>query len=996
MNLNSVRKLRAAFALFLGAGLSSLAFGQTAPAETGTAPKEVQLEKFVVTGSNIPTTLTATEAGTYPLVTLSRIDIDQTGYANAAALLQKLTISNNGSVAISNNATGFTPAATGVSLRGLGPEATLVLINGHRVTPYPVGQNGDTAFVDLNTIPLGMIENIEVLKDGASAVYGADAVAGVVNIILRKNYNGSEATVSYQNTTNKDSTQVTGNLLSGVSSDRGSITIGFNYQTRNAIYNRDRSYSKVPAFLSSNSSPINAQIGSLAFDEATGAEAGTLPTGPSGNVFFGTPGPITADGLPTTSTNNGHVPASQWTYSDGRPAHYNFNQDSSSFPSWNRYGMIFNGERKLFDTDNLKGYFDGNYQLSTTENQLAPSATGNFTTPGQTTLVIPARTPNPILSVVDGESGALIQVGAGTALPAGDSPGPGTTVDAAGNVQRVAAPGAYNPNNPFNQDITDGTRFRTKEFGNRIFHDTNEAFMATAGIRGDNLFDKFSFDAGFRYSEVTFRSNDTLVSSSKFNDVLNANSTVLQNAGLAPYNPFGYYANPIPANSAVVALATVHVHDVDTSSIGNGFLTVNTTNLFELPAGGAGAALGVDYRVETLKQSPDTENASGDIIGSQPLAVTDHSRKVAAVFAELHLPITSPSEKIPGLYSLSIDLAGRYEDFMTNHDHTAVPKIGIRYQPIGDTLTFRASASRGFLEPSLFKLYAGAISGLQTLTDPRSGATLQETPAVTSGNSRLKAETSKAINLGVVWSPKRGFLKNFTTNVDLWRIERDGTALFDFQNTLDRWGAAGATGNAGLLPGEAVILDPAGNITEVVTTYHNAGRTIADGADIGASYFIATSSMGRFDFAAGLSYLHSFKQASTPGGALVQFIDTTQDGEGQDAFLRRKARIDATWTYEHWRANIAGNFTDSFQNFDIDGNPVRTGSSWTFDARVSYTLHGEAGEYLKDTTISVGAINVLDRHPPLSQFFGANAQNYPGFIYTSEDRMLYVSLSKKF
>ncbi len=1000
MNLNSARKWQGALALCLAAALPYVATAQNtpsdqpAPAETGT--KEVQMEKFIVTGSNIPTTLTATEAGTYPLVTLSRVDIDQTGYANAAALLQKLTISNQGAVAISNNGTGFTPAATSVSLRGLGSEATLVLINGHRVAPYPVGVNGDTAFVDLNTIPLGMIENIEVLKDGASAVYGADAVAGVVNIILRKNYNGSEATVSYQNTTNKDSGQFTANLLSGVSNDRGSITVGFNYQTRNAIYNRDRSYSQVPAFLSSNSSPINAEIGALAFDEATGAAPGTLPTGASGNVFFGTPGPVTADGLPTSSSNNGHVPASQWVYADGRPSHYNYNQDSSSFPSWTRYGMIFNGERKMFNSDNVKAYFDGNYQLSTTENQLAPAATGNFATPGQTTLVIPARTPNPILSVVDGETGNLIQVAAGTPLPSGDSPGPGTTVDSSGNVQRVAAPGAYNPNNPFNQDITDGTRFRTKEFGNRIFHDTNEAFMGTAGIRGDNIAGLFNFDAGIRYSEVTFRGNDTLVSSSKFNDVLNANSTLLQNAGLAPYNPFGYYANPIPANMAVTSLATVHVHDVDTSSIGNAFITVNTTSLFELPGGAVGAAAGLDYRVESLKQSPDSENATGDIIGSSPGIVTDHSRKVAAIFAEIQLPITSPSEKIPGLYSMSVDLAGRYEDFLTNHDHTAVPKIGLRYQPFNDTLTIRASASRGFLEPSLFKLYAGNISGLQTLTDPRTQATLQETPAVTSGNSRLKAEKSKAYNVGVVWSPKTTFMRNFTANVDLWRIERDGTALYDFQDTLNRWGAAGATGSAGLLPGEAVILDPAGNISEVITSYHNAGRTIADGADIGASYFIATSDIGRFDFAAGMSYLHSFKQASTPGGALQQLVDTTQDGEGQDAYLRRKARIDATWTYAHWKANIAANFIDSFQNFDIDGNPVRTGSSWTFDARVSYTLHGEAGEYLQDTTISVGAINVLDRHPPLSQYYGANPDNYPGFIYTSEDRMLYVSLTKRF
>src|SRR4030095_9238186 len=96
------------------------------------------------------------------------------------------------SVPISNNATGFTPGATAISLRGLGPDATLVLINGRGGANYPVGVGGSTAFVDLNSIPLTAVENIEVLKDGASAIYGADAVAGVININLRRGIDGSE------------------------------------------------------------------------------------------------------------------------------------------------------------------------------------------------------------------------------------------------------------------------------------------------------------------------------------------------------------------------------------------------------------------------------------------------------------------------------------------------------------------------------------------------------------------------------------------------------------------------------------------------------------------------------------------------------------------------------------------------------------------------------------------------------------------------------------
>ncbi|MFO1447984.1 MAG: TonB-dependent receptor plug domain-containing protein [Opitutaceae bacterium] len=161
--------------------LPALAQNKTATPNSD-VQEDVKLEKFVVTGSYIPTTGTAMDATVSPVVRIDRKIIDQTGYTTAADLLQKITASNGGSVPISNNATGFTPAASSISLRGLGPEATLVLINGRRVAPYPVGTGGTTAFVDLNSIPLAAVETIEVLKDGASALYGADAVAGVVNI----------------------------------------------------------------------------------------------------------------------------------------------------------------------------------------------------------------------------------------------------------------------------------------------------------------------------------------------------------------------------------------------------------------------------------------------------------------------------------------------------------------------------------------------------------------------------------------------------------------------------------------------------------------------------------------------------------------------------------------------------------------------------------------------------------------------------------------------
>jgi iron complex outermembrane recepter protein len=968
---------RATFALCCAFAVASAPAQSTTTSSSSSGDAPQKLGAYIVTGSNIPTTLTAAEAGTFPVIEIDRDAIDKTGYQSAAELLQKITVSNGAAVPISNNATGFTPAASSVSLRGLGPDATLVLINGHRVANYPIGVGGNTAFVDLNTIPISAIDRVEVLKDGASAVYDADAVAGVVNVMLRRGFNGTEAFAGYQNTTHKDSSQFTGSVLTGVSNDKGSLMVGFNYQSRASIANRDRIYSSIPPFLSSNSSPINLQITQAAYDEALKLPAGTNPAGvaATAKVFFATPGPLTSDGLPTSSNNNGTTPPGQYIYSGGRSSVYNFNQDSLSFPSWTRYGAILSGEREIFDSPNAKLYFDGSYQSNMTENQLAPAATGSFTTPGATELVIPARTATP-LPTADGRA-------------------------------RAAVAGAFNPFNPFNVDITGGTRFRLKEFGNRIFHDTNESFLASAGIREDKIADRFNLDAGFRYSQINYRANDQLVSATRFNRVLNAadpifNPNSAQYIGTTvPYNPFGYYVNPIASNAKVVKFATVHTHDNDDSSLGNGYVTLNTANLFDVPAGGVGAAVGLDYRVETLAQHPDELNVTGDVVSSSPTAVTSHTRKVWAGYGEVEVPLASPQHRLPFAYNLSVDLAARYEKFLTNSDSVAVPKIGVRYQPFDESLTFRGSAARGFLEPSLYKLYAGGVAGLLTLVDPRNGSTLQETPTIQNGNPRLKAEKSKSYTFGVVWSPKAGPLKGFTTNVDLWRIERRGQALSNIQDTLDRWAGHDSTGAAkpgGLQTGEAVILDAAGNVDQVVTNYLNAGDYLAQGVDVGASYVYGNERIGRFDFAAAVSYLGNLKIASLPGTPLAELVgtDNTPDAQGNDAYLRLKGRGDIHWVFHGWSAGVSANYLGHFIDYDFAGNQRQAGGSTTWDAQLAYAFGSRFGPYLANTKLTVGSNNIFAHSPPVVQYFGANSTNYAGFLYTSEDRLVYVSLTKRF
>lgn len=128
------------------------------------------LDAFKVVGSHLLTTEMADRANITPVAVVFSDDFEVKGFSTTAEALQSLSVNNGGSVPISNNATGFTPSASSVSLRGLGPEATLVLINGRRVAPFPIGTGGTTAFVDLNSFPLAAIDRIEVLKDGASAV----------------------------------------------------------------------------------------------------------------------------------------------------------------------------------------------------------------------------------------------------------------------------------------------------------------------------------------------------------------------------------------------------------------------------------------------------------------------------------------------------------------------------------------------------------------------------------------------------------------------------------------------------------------------------------------------------------------------------------------------------------------------------------------------------------------------------------------------------------
>jgi iron complex outermembrane receptor protein len=964
-----MRKLMAVLSLFASTAIvtGNLA-AQTSTTTTTTTPtgeKVEKLEKFVVTGSYIPTTETAFSAGVSPVVRIDQKVIDESGLTTTSELLQKVTVSNGGSIPISNNATGFTPAGTAVSLRGLGADATLVLINGRRVATYPVGNGGTQAFVDLNSIPLAAVESIEVLKDGASAIYGADAVAGVVNIKMKRGIDGSQVMLNYGNTTKKDSSEFTAALITGAQTDKASALVGFNYYKRNAIFNKDRDYSAVPPFLSSNSSPLNLNI-TRAAALAAGVPASSLPAG-TGQSIKAT--------SPATTSNTGTTPATGYLYSTGNASAFNFNEFSMSYPRRDNRGVFAYADRKIAGMDNIRGYVDLAYQNAVTENQLAPSATGNFTTAGATELVIPARTATP-LPMPDGRA-------------------------------RAAAPGAFNPFNPFNVDIAGTTRARLAEFGNRIFRNSTDAALIVAGLKGENIAGKWNFDAGYSFSSVRDTSRNTLVSAARFNRLLNANDSFFQPGSsdflgtTQPYNPFGYYKVSIPNNAAIVDAAKVTTKDVNESKLNQLNAVISTGNLMDLPAGSVGFALGADFRHEQLDQYPDPYGATGDLIGSSANATTHGQRKVWGVFAEWSIPVL---KNVPGAHSLDATAAVRHEDFMTHKETTTVPKVGLRWQPLDDSLTLRASWSKGFREPSLYEMFASPTSGLTPITHPLPGFAFEPEQTVTvSGNRRLQPEKTDYTNVGIVWSPQGMGLKGLTLGVDYWEADRKGTVTNNYQDTVDRFfgrhpGQAAGSAPGGLLPGESVVLYPDGSINVINSVFFNIGETKIAGFDYSADYLFKTDTAGRFEVQTAWSMYTHFKQRTTTGGTFTELVNQpTAEGTGSDnAYLRWKGRAQINWGYKGFDTVFAGNFNDGFWDVDLNGNNFFVKRTWFFDAQVSYNIQNRWAPWFSDTKITLGARNVFDKNPPYAAGAGGNSTGYPSFLYSSEGRFVYVSLTRKF
>ena len=889
--LGRVELYRRALVVGLGAQLITMPalFAQATP---GAAPTE--MKKQVVTGSNIPTadTVDAVPVDVFPIEKIEKI-----GANSIIELAHKLpSFIGNGNYGESRANGGN--GQSSIALRGVGG-GTVVLLNGRRF-----------ANSDLNAIPVAAVERIEVLKDGASAIYGADAIAGVVNIILKKNFNGFEANAYYGNTTDHDLGTQTYSFVYGAASEKASVTVGGSFYQANGMYSVDRKVSTPnisdPAQTSGTSNP-----GRLRSSDPAALAA--FPGLGGGLVYRGAAG--------TTGTS-----PSDYTAFAGQPDRFPFPLYTPAVLPNTRYNIFGNGDYKLFG-EHLEFFSEASYSHSYFYNQLAP-------TPG-------------VL-----------------------------------NANSIVVP-ANNPFNVFKVPL-DLVRYRPVELGPRTDEFTGDIFRLVAGLRGQIADSSWNWESAFLHSQ------DFRVERSG-NDL---NATALQNAlnDISPATSFNVFGNRANTKAALDAVrqtllndTTIQLTQMDVKLHGE---------LFDLPAGAVEIAFGYEHREEKTTVDPDFNTANGITVGFNQVTPFAAARQLDSGWAEIKVPILSPAQDIPGIYSLDVGGAGRFEHY-SDFGNAGVPKATVRWQPFDKTFTIRGSYSESYNAPTLSQLYSsgGGFPILNNRYLPESNPTKYSQLQVdTAANPNLKASDARNYTAGIIWSPKQA--AGLTVSVDYYRIEQDNVVGGSPQSIINaNYAATGGdpTKIDGAIFGSQIHHQAgSGFIDSIDFELRNQARRVIEGVDTEINYELPWKDYGKFTLSMSAAYVLTFKDEVAPGAGFQDHLGdfSSDDNYGFGSIPRLKGRGGVDWSLDRFSANVYVNYIAAY-NDDGDrlGGKREIDAYTTVDLQASYQLPW-------NSKITTGVLNVADVQAPYAA--GAFADHYDRDTHDLRGRFVYGSLSKKF
>ncbi len=999
MNLSSNELFKAVrHALYTGTAAAVALTAMPAFAQDQTDTQS--LETVTVTGSRIRKADVETAQ---PIVVLDRTTIEKQGFNSVADILQNLT--EAGSPAISRAqvlASGENVGGYYIDLRNIGANRTLVLLNGKRL-----GASND-GLQDLSQVPVAAIERMEILKDGASAIYGSDAIAGVVNIITRKNYDGAEASAYVGQYDKDDGAKQTYSMTIGTSSDRGSITMSAEYSKEDPVWAKDRWFSKYTGGARHPTAgwSLVSQWGSFFVPDGScknwAAGPALYKNGPHGcTLDFG------AD--PFGGPDNWHGTGSAGGTSDRA----NSNEQMMLNTGIERKALFVSGEYKI--TDNIKFSTDLLYNKRSTIQQVAGY-------PFQPAFALPWD-----------PSQAAIGLSAGSYYnPWGDRfKGEGEGIDVYFYRRGWEVP--RTTRSDLSTYRIAGTLEGTFDIGERTFNwdvgaysNTNDvlkvnhgdfSLTALAGALGPSFYDEVNKRVTCGTPDSPLPYGSTPGSCIPWNPTLpygQAGEGSLSDPELQKYL-FPYY------NS------TGRTKSVDYSANITG-------SIFTLPAGDLGIAAGYEHRNESGNYVPDAF-AQGALSTNLSSGPTSGKYSVDEYYVEVDVPVL---KDVPFAKELSFNVAGRYSDY-SSFGNTTNGKFSLTWRPIDD-LMVRGNYAQGFRAPTIGDLYGGIGGSFEYYTDPcstRFGAAAGNpevlarcmggfggqvgTPAgfqqLGQGNSNcstavcqsgvnffaganpfLQPELSTSKTLGLVYSPN--WIQGLDLSVDWYRIHIKNAISAD--GVDDILEDCYVRGIASRCSANLFRRDPAtGAVNYVLYGQTNAGWVDVEGWDFGVNYRLPEFSFGRFAVRWDTSYVSHLQQKASDSAEVV----TNYTSWGSN--FRTRSNLSLDWTLGDFGATFTTRYYSSMKekcSYDIKGGPECNMPGFVSPDRGAYPTNRVGASAWHDVqvrwnapwngTIAVGANNVFDKQPQI-MYSAPNSQYqyYGGFDI---GRFYYLRYTQKF
>ena len=914
-----------------------------ASAGTGAGAGSGTAQDVVVTGSRIAASNAASEN---PVTVVTARDIARSSSQTLADVLQKLpSIGSSGLYGSTNNGGD---GASCVDIRNLGISRTLVLVDGKRFVHSGIST---VDCVDLNNIPVNMVDRIEILKDGASSIYGADAVAGVINIILKKSFNGTQVNLGGRLTDVGDAREGDVNIIHGFTfdHDRGGLIVSGSYLDRGPVQQSDRPWATPVVVANPTGGPqttgSGTPLGGRIFDSPTtsGAAIGD--------------GSLLATGPGTTRAYHRST--------DG----YDFGEPSYLVGSLKSENLTAKGYYDF--NSHIEAYFNAYYTHKETTNVLAPQpVTGGYGT-NPNILIVPEGNPT-IPAALAGEDLQLDR-----------------RVGEFGNRKIVADTDTYQLVGGLKGALVYGWDYDVSYLYGKSVN--------TVSTYNSVNFQRFEQELGFQNTDPTD------VNVGVYNPRICTGTP-----GCTLINPFG----PTSITQAGVDYARYTQKDEATFQLRQFAGSVTNKDVVELPYGPLGLAFGVEHRGEQGNFTPDILTQFGESAAA-PAAITSGGFNVTEVYGEARIPLLANlravkdlTADISGRFS-HYNTFGNAKTWKLGLNYTPIQDIRFRgslgtafRQPTineaygGQTVSFNPGSDP--CDASQITTYSGSGAanvrancrkqGLAT-TFLQNGAGQVQTRI--GGNPNLQPEDARTYTFGTVIQPR--FLKNFSVTVDYWRTKiNKSIGSIDTQTILD-----GCYQSANLSSPFCNLISPRGadgQIRLVTALNQNLGVTRTEGIDFQLDYLMHIGGRNTLSLHNDMAALVGFEEQNVPDGQFINYTGRLNYGLAYGPSYPR-IRNNASLT---WSNGVA---TFGYTMRYIDGTTFYNGGDLVKGQDASYRspdifYHDiEATYNWRHIVFTAGVDNLLDRNPP---FVPDASENTAPSVYDELGRLIYLKTSFRF